>query len=139
MFGTLGPWGILVATKQVLGIRTPSLATAVEIHLPLLELCAKMVLIKVKNYFYCLKGLKMLHSGRQFWGCDKPMGQGCNFFKWAEDADSVPNNPNPPPPRPQPQLQATGNQGGDGDVLCRCGSAAVLKTVRKDGPNQGQS
>jgi GRF zinc finger len=68
------------------------------------------------------------------------MGQGCNFFKWAEDIDSnAPNNSNPPPPpppRPQTQLQNTGNQ--DGDLVCRCGSASSLKTVRKDGPNQGK-
>jgi GRF zinc finger len=68
------------------------------------------------------------------------MGQGCNFFKWAEDVDSnAPSNSNPPPPpppRPQTQLQNTGNQ--DGDLVCRCGSASLLKTVRKEGPNQGK-
>lgn len=25
------------------------------------------------------------NKGRQFYSCAKPMGQGCNFFKWADE------------------------------------------------------
>lgn len=25
------------------------------------------------------------NKGRQFYSCSKPMGQGCNFFKWADE------------------------------------------------------
>ncbi|XP_025831601.1 DNA topoisomerase 3-alpha-like [Agrilus planipennis] len=32
------------------------------------------------------------NKGRQFYCCPKPMGQGCNFFKWADETDNRSTN-----------------------------------------------
>ena len=37
-------------------------------------------------YTVCIRnGLIVFVTGRQFYGCPKPMGTGCRFFMWADD------------------------------------------------------
>lgn len=31
------------------------------------------------------------NKGRQFYSCSKPIGEGCNFFKWADDVSNYNN------------------------------------------------
>jgi len=67
------------------------------------------------------------------------MNQGCGFFKWAEDVDTGAQQngaSNNPPPRPLFQSQTVGTANAQ-NVVCKCGSPASSKTVRRDGPNQG--
>ncbi|CAG9863370.1 unnamed protein product [Phyllotreta striolata] len=70
------------------------------------------------------------NQGRQFYKC--PNGT-CNFFLWAPDSAGNSNtsmNGN--------QQYQNRNQTNDTDVNCECGTAAVLKTVTKTGPNTGK-
>ncbi|XP_059470353.1 DNA topoisomerase 3-alpha [Neocloeon triangulifer] len=92
------------------------------------------------------------NKGRQFWGCDKPMGQGCGFFKWADDPAlngqqqpmphaiwAPPQRTQPPPQRtqpPPPLVPPINND--DEDVFCNCNAPAMMRNVRKEGPNKGR-
>eukprot|EP00930_Biecheleria_cincta_P065194 TRINITY_DN508_c0_g1_i1.p1 TRINITY_DN508_c0_g1~~TRINITY_DN508_c0_g1_i1.p1 ORF type:complete len:762 (+),score=107.77 TRINITY_DN508_c0_g1_i1:289-2286(+) len=68
------------------------------------------------------------NTGRMFYKCSKPQGQGqCNYFQWADEP-----------------IQAAGpgsNGGGPPAVAgppCQCGQPSVQLTVRKEGPNTGR-
>ncbi|XP_076459295.1 DNA topoisomerase 3-alpha-like [Babylonia areolata] len=80
------------------------------------------------------------NTGRQFYKCRKPQGEGCNFFLWADEQGSgsssssasfsaTPrNNPNPRVP------PASDNN----TVMCNCANPARRLTVQKEGPNTGR-
>ena len=95
------------------------------------------------------------NHGREFYGCAKPKGQGCNFFQWGDEDQMKTNNsfmpeqsysnPIPPPVESSSSLQSGYIQSpmvstsGDGsEVLCRCGEPGKLLTVQKAGQNQGR-
>ena len=80
------------------------------------------------------------NKGRQFYKCAKPQGAGCDFFLWADDANSASTSQNRAAndgPRRQQSNHRNQNE-GDGDVSCGCGDPAKLLTVQKDGPNKGR-
>jgi hypothetical protein len=45
------------------------------------------VKVHVQKYFFNIFAMHI--SGRQFYKCGKPQGQGCNYFMWVDDE----NNP----------------------------------------------
>ncbi|XP_028400889.1 DNA topoisomerase 3-alpha-like [Dendronephthya gigantea] len=79
-----------------------------------------------------------VNKGREFYTCEK---RECSFFLWADDApdqnengfsqatDRMPNSRK----RPFQAVNETQNE-----MLCQCRQPAVLRTVRKDGPNQNR-
>ncbi|CAB3368498.1 Hypothetical predicted protein [Cloeon dipterum] len=75
------------------------------------------------------------NKGRQFWGCEKPMGQSCGFFKWADEVGGE-QHTLPPPPSFMPFAD---NGDDQGSVMCNCNVPAAMRTVRKEGPNQGRT
>lgn len=56
------------------------------------------------------------NKGRDFYACSKPKGDGCNFFKWTDEAEEE----------------------DDGVLKCRCGKPAKEMMVKKEGPNKGR-
>uniref|UniRef100_A0A672HE87 DNA topoisomerase n=1 Tax=Salarias fasciatus TaxID=181472 RepID=A0A672HE87_SALFA len=87
------------------------------------------------------------NQGRQFYKCN---ASSCNFFLWADQSSSHCQGPPAASPRvPQPPRSTLAfrntsegggrrDDGGSGQVVCRCDEAAVTRTVQKDGPNKGR-
>ena len=80
------------------------------------------------------------NTGRAFFTCSKPREQKCSFFQWVDQPSSLPippsshlpANPFPPPP-------PAGKPPSPVSVICDCGESAALRTVSKEGSNQGRS
>ena len=84
------------------------------------------------------------NTGRAFYKCSKPQGQGCDFFLWA---DSMPTTPTAQSPgarntnfrHPPAAAAAATFQDSPGSVTqCGCQEPAKLLTVQKAGLNQGR-
>ncbi|XP_062607419.1 DNA topoisomerase 3-alpha-like, partial [Saccostrea cucullata] len=106
----------------------------------------------------CGKPAKMLtvnkdgpNKGRTFYACTNPRDQSCNFFQWGDEITEAGNNRTAPPFRSdapssqrvplvtvQPFNRQTNNEDNGQDIVCNCGTSAILLTVRKEGPNQGR-
>ncbi|GAA5864271.1 hypothetical protein JCM3774_001276 [Rhodotorula dairenensis] len=87
------------------------------------------------------------NKGRKFFGCAKPMGEGCGFFAWAGDAGprlqahgraaGVVPQKRAAPARPAYENADAGDD--DDEACCNCGLKATRLTVSKEGPNQGRA
>ncbi|KAK9765124.1 DNA topoisomerase, variant 3 [Basidiobolus ranarum] len=95
------------------------------------------------------------NTGRQFYGCSKPQGQGCDFFQWSDEVPSLPTV-TVSSERADAFNHGTEDNGFwsmltnqfDSDMSsdtpnpnkpkCGCGLLGVMKTVSKDGPNKGK-
>ena len=94
------------------------------------------------------------NTGRQFYSCSKPRGQGCNFYLWADDAPRPSGNQSLSQSSNNRQNSNTdsgfsrsnsswGTFGGqpdkdDNPVLCFCQNQAVQRTVLKENQNKGR-
>ncbi|KAG8194683.1 hypothetical protein JTE90_027998 [Oedothorax gibbosus] len=92
------------------------------------------------------------NQGRQFYKCPEPAGIQCDFFLWKDEENShststniqtqPQNNFNARPQNNFPPSRLSSNsdqnENSNGTVMCRCGEAAPLLTVRKEGPNKGK-
>jgi len=77
------------------------------------------------------------NKGRRFRRCGQ--AQGCDFFEWV---DGLPQEGNAKPSRPpNPSIPAKRSRTDDATPrkYCQCYLTAVLKTVKKEGPNQGKT
>uniref|UniRef100_A0A8D0BPZ8 DNA topoisomerase n=1 Tax=Salvator merianae TaxID=96440 RepID=A0A8D0BPZ8_SALMN len=85
------------------------------------------------------------NQGRQFYKCSAGR---CSFFLWADQQPGNGGNGAPRASAPAPGSFGRGERGvgrsrsegsdpGAG-VECRCGQPSVLRTVQKEGPNQGR-
>lgn len=97
-------------------------------------------------------GLFLSLSGRQFYKCPHPQGMGCDFFLWADQAAPPSSHMTVSSNHPNWTAQASssrqstwqrGQRGGTrrrggSAVMCQCREEAVLRTVQKEGPNQGR-
>ncbi|KWU47267.1 prokaryotic type I DNA topoisomerase [Rhodotorula sp. JG-1b] len=92
------------------------------------------------------------NRGRKFFGCAKPIGEGCGFFAWADDQGPAQVGPRAqgngraagavvPRKRAAPAQPAYAAHAGDDDddACCNCGLKAARLTVSKEGPNQGRA
>lgn len=87
------------------------------------------------------------NQGRQFFKCN---AGSCNFFLWADQANSPSQRVSAypqrisQPPRPTLGFRNTSEGGrrqderGSGQVMCKCNEEAVMRTVQKEGPNRGR-
>ncbi|KAH9985368.1 hypothetical protein BJV77DRAFT_1032773 [Russula vinacea] len=77
------------------------------------------------------------NKGRRFRRCGQP--EDCNFFEWA---DELPQEGKAKLSRPPnlPSIPAKRSRTDDAasKKYCQCDLTAVLKTVKKEGPNQGK-
>ena len=71
------------------------------------------------------------NKGRQFYTCETRQ---CNFFQWADDVPA--NQTNQANDRVGDNRTRTQNAANQNELLCQCGQPAILKTVKKSGPNQ---
>ncbi|TKY85865.1 hypothetical protein EX895_005406 [Sporisorium graminicola] len=93
------------------------------------------------------------NQGRRFFACAKPMGDPgkCDFFDWADSADSSSRNTSTattrmvPAKRPAPRdndadgWMSNMRSSVSGTRRCECDLQAVLKTTTNGGTNQGRS
>ncbi|KAL8600868.1 hypothetical protein ACOMHN_045006 [Nucella lapillus] len=76
------------------------------------------------------------NTGRQFYKCRKPQGEGCNFFLWADEQSSGPaSSTNGPGHNLSQRVPATADTN---TVQCNCRNPARRMTVQKEGPNTGR-
>ena len=78
---------------------------------------------------YCGDSAKFLtvkknneNKGRKFYTCAKPKRNECGFFEWADEG----------PATPQRSIEYSQS------VVCQCGLASKILTVKKDSPNKGR-
>ncbi|KAI0302708.1 DNA topoisomerase [Russula brevipes] len=77
------------------------------------------------------------NKGRRFRRCGQP--KDCDFFEWADELPQEHKLKRSGPPDP-PSIPAKRSRTGDATPrkYCRCDLTAVIKTVKKEGPNQGK-
>ncbi|CAM9683552.1 unnamed protein product, partial [Ascophyllum nodosum] len=76
------------------------------------------------------------NQGRQFYCCPRPdRSEQCSIFVWLDEADGVGGGRGGSDRRPG---QGFGGGEGDGRVCTGHQEACALRTVRKEGPNQGR-
>lgn len=98
------------------------------------------------------------NTGRQFYVCPAPKGEGCNFFLWADQAGSeggdvgtrsAPSTTNRISVTSYTSNRITPNNAGcsttnqnnaacSDSVMCKCGQPARSLQVQKEGPNKGR-
>lgn len=85
------------------------------------------------------------NTGRQFYKCRTPSGNGCDFFLWQDQSSETGNNQNDRRSHPQGQRSSSWssssssfNQNETNDVLCKCQLEAKSLIVQKEGPNKGR-
>ncbi|KAK7494417.1 hypothetical protein BaRGS_00014309 [Batillaria attramentaria] len=80
------------------------------------------------------------NTGRQFYKCRKPQGEGCNFFLWADEQDRD-RSSSTSGSFQAPRVTANSWGGAPDDnssVQCNCGTPAKRLRVQKEGPNTGR-
>ncbi|WRT64790.1 uncharacterized protein IL334_001724 [Kwoniella shivajii] len=84
------------------------------------------------------------HVGRQFWTCQKPQGEQCGYFEWAEEGTSASMTTgnalsrSQPPAKKQRPSSRNEVRGNDQHIRCNCDLEAKFGSVMKDGPNKGK-
>ncbi|KAI0272245.1 DNA topoisomerase [Russula aff. rugulosa BPL654] len=77
------------------------------------------------------------NKGRRFRRCGQ--AQDCNFFEWVDEPLQEGNAKLSRPPNPSIPAKRSRTDDATPRKYCQCDLTAVLKTVKKEGPNQGKT